>query len=249
MCVVLYFVSDLVFQESVKNKLDKLLRTRDNPCSLSSVQTSQFQVIQKAIPHRPMDAVDAEMGVDDENKIPAFIWDENVTEDQQEKAYIGYIRTHFKIPNTIKMIPNAKNHTYLNCDPEFLPFKLSGGIDVPFVLKTFAEHHNPKAGLVLQCEIKKPKTLASKSGSCFRQSYTEEIAAEVLSQQKVVTVLTDLVDHWQFFFSDGSSITTLLLKREPAVSTIQNLLKSYKKKEDDSVLGEYMSIYFHFRLL
>jgi len=98
MCVVLYFVSDLVFQESVKNKLDKLLRTRDNPCSLSSVQTSQFQVIQKAIPHRPMDAVDAEMGVDDENKIPAFIWDEKDYEVPHSKG------------NSIKQ--NKEQHTF-----------------------------------------------------------------------------------------------------------------------------------------
>lgn len=157
---------------------------------------------------------------------PAFEWDDGRSEEEHEVEYTEYMAKYFKIPEDVKMCANAHASQFLSCQPEFLPFKLSGGVDVPFVLRRFDDNGQPRQGIVLMVELKKPKALQQERSRevCFREAFAEQIAGDYLSQKLVTTVLTDLREYWQLFFSGDDIIYTVMLSRAQAIANIQRLL-------------------------
>jgi len=205
--------------QAVTEAIAPLTQQLTKPAKLSGITDTIWATILRAVKYEAIATPEAK----EPDTIPAFKWDGR-REEEQEKEYTAYMTKHFKIPKAIKMLANAHSSQFLSCQPEFLPFKISGGIDVPFVLRRFDENGQPKQGIVLMVELKKPKALQESRETCFRQAFAEQIAGDYLSQKVVTTVLTDLIDYWQFFFSGDDAIYTGMLSRTQAITNIQRLL-------------------------
>jgi len=206
-----------------------LIQQFTKPAKLSGISDSIWSTTMATLKYEALDSPETK----GPETFEPFKWNEKLREGQQEAEYTKYMTHNFKIPKTIQMVSNARATSTLNCEPKFLPFPIRGGVDVYFVLRRFAEHHNEAAGIVLMMEVKKPQALQDKSSakSCFRQAFMAQVAGDCLSQKVVTTVLTDLGEHWEFFFGADDTMYTVMLSRTEAIINIQRLLALSAGKE------------------
>src|SRR5688572_11328229 len=67
----------------------------------------------------------------------------------------------------------------------------------------------------------------------------ELIAADLKSQHSVLAVLTDLINHWQFFFlGEGKSVITFTHTRDQAVALLRNELTNTQDTQANTGAAE-----------
>jgi len=214
--VSLETISEAQIERIVRVVVNEMLKKQST--AFSSITRNEFERVQKILGHKVRKIPHTTKGT----AIKAFGWDEK-REGDHENEYAKYMREHFHIPHAIIMCARSHDPTLLTCEPPFLPMKLSGGVDIAFILRSYEENRNPTAGIVLMIEVKKPDVMIQDDASCFRQTYVRHIA-DYLSTRTVTTVLTDLGEFWQFFFSERDSISSCVLPQHQAILAIQQLL-------------------------
>ncbi|KAF0368610.1 crinkler family protein [Gigaspora margarita] len=127
-------------------------------------------------------------------KVQPFQWDEQA-EDKHAEKYLSFLNRTMSIPSESMWYNPVSNKQFLSVDIYALPFSIKGTADVVVTKKAFFKTRNVVGGIQVVFKLKKKI-----EDHHVPQAIGELIVANILSEQPVFVVLTDLKEEWIFYW-------------------------------------------------
>ena len=135
-----------------------------------------------------------DVALDGSQDIPAFQWTKS-DEFSQSKEYLDWLKLHVQLPEDMQYYPSFADPDLLTTSCASAQYLLKGTIDVAVVSKIYVDSWNTPSGIRVAIELKK-----NAAPEHVMQAVTQLLSATAKSNFKVVVLLTDLKDHFQFFW-------------------------------------------------
>lgn len=150
-----------------------------------------------------------------EKQVRAFVWNLQI-EGSHGGAYLEWLNDNISLPGNLEFYPASAKSNLLSTSLASARYKLNGTLDTLIVEKAYVKDLNIVAGV--RVGIEKREVVSEED--CI-QAVAQLIAADIYSNYSVIILLTDLRNHWQFFWFQVGYIASCTLDLRRGIKLLE----------------------------
>ncbi|RUS22568.1 hypothetical protein BC937DRAFT_88444 [Endogone sp. FLAS-F59071] len=151
--------------------------------------------------------------------IQPFIWGDK-KEDTHAQGYLRWLDSNINLPPNVKFYIASSDVTLLNTTLASRQINIKGTLDLAIVDSKNVKSGNIAGGIRVGIETKKTVKKAD-----AMQVITELITANIFSEYPVVMLLTNLKEHWQFFWLERGCVVDCVFDLKESITLLETIVQ------------------------